>query len=106
MTRAYVGPIHPGTSDLTVSKRFKRSGSKETSMGIHPESRIRMADGSAKPIREVRQGDQVACGDGRVASVRRVVWDYGPSQTVAYNTLTLTPQHPVRFPLSKQGVWV
>lgn len=77
-------------------------------MGFHPDSRIQMANGSAKPFRDVLEGDQVACGDGRVAFVRRVVWNNGPSQTVTYHTFTLTPKHPVRLPSSEQGhdVWI
>ena len=72
-------------------------------MGFHPDSLIQMANGSTKPIRDVLQGDQVSCGDGRVAFVRRVVWNYGPSQTVTFNSFTLTPKHPVRF---HSGAWV
>ena len=67
-----------------------------------------MVNGGAKPFRDLLEGDQVECGDGRVAFVRRVVWNYGPSQTVTYHTFTLTPKHPVRLPSSEQGhdVWV
>ena len=75
-------------------------------MGFFLESRVLMADGAAKPIGDVRRGDKVACGDGRVASVRDVVAYRSRTQMANRDGLRLTPTHAVRCPSSSSpGTW-
>ena len=72
-------------------------------MGFFIDSFIQMADGSAKKIGDVQQGDQVACGDGRVTSVRNVVHYYRQTQMANYHGFKLTPKHAVRCPSSERS---
>lgn len=72
-------------------------------MGVFPQSVIQMADGQAKKIGDVQSGDRVACGDGRVATVRRVVVYHEQTQMANYHNFRLTPKHPVRDPSSERS---
>lgn len=77
-------------------------------MGLFLESPIQMADGSAKSIGDVQLGDQVSCGDGRVASVRNVVRYYLQTQMADCHGFKLTPKHAVRCPFAERSTdtWI
>ncbi len=65
-------------------------------MAFFVDSCVLMADGTSRKIGDVRRGDRVSCGDGRVASVRRVARDYRQTQMADHHGLKLTPKHAVR----------
>jgi hypothetical protein len=73
---------------------------------FHPESSIMMADGSVKPVGQVRKGDIVSCGNDRVASVRCVTFSSGLFEMINIDGFSLTSTHPVRSLNPEEDKWV
>jgi len=73
---------------------------------FHGNCSIKMADGSSKPLREVRRGDQVLTGAGAAATVACVTRTRGVGKQMRLvrlpkTQLLATPYHPVRV----GGTW-
>jgi Mg-chelatase subunit ChlD len=93
-----VQPVGMSTADY--NERYYSGGC------FHPDAPIVMSDGRVLPVGQVRKGDQVSCGDGRVASIRCVVWSLGRFEMVTIDGFTLTATHPVRTSHPDEGGWM
>ena len=105
ITRSYntytSNPTLPPTIDTaTYTNRYYGGGC------FHPNSTILMADGTVKPVGQVRKGDLVSCGDDRVASVKCVIFSPGLFKMINVDGFSLTSTHPIRSLDPEENEWV
>ena len=100
---AYTQPALPAGvtcteySDLNVCITLNNSnGSCDTCLS--PDTKVSLADGSSKPIKELAVGDTVKSSDGKTAIIERVVkldWKALALYSINDGALKLTADHPV-----------
>lgn len=93
-------PPEPSLTRTRTLSRGMHSFSDPSNPCFHADSRVLLASGASKPLRDLRRGDVVRAAGGRAATVRCVVRTPCPSGEADLVTLPgglrVTPWHPVR----------
>jgi len=93
---------HPVTSEEKIQyrKKFYPDWPEDAFVCFPPDTNITLADGSAKAIAEVNQGDDVLSADGKVVTTttiinRSYIGDLVDLRITGREPLRATPEHPI-----------